>query len=79
MKDFVSNRRVSILAWASSLSILWALFVVPSGQPWAGLVWFGALAFLFVSSVVLVLGAATAPVLAPAIHAVDNQGTGRKS
>ena len=79
MKGFVSNRRVSILAWASSLSILWALFVVPGGQPWAGLVWLGALAFLLVSSVALILGAAMVPSLAPAIQAVDSQGTGRKS
>jgi VanZ family protein len=76
MKDVVSNRRVSILAWAAGLAILWAVFVVPSGQPWTGLVWLGALVFLLVSSVVLILGAATRPSLAPVIH---NQITGRKS
>ena len=33
MKDLVSNRRASILAVATSLSVLWSLFVVPGGQP----------------------------------------------
>ena len=78
MKDFVSNRRVSILVWAAGLSILWALFVVPSGQAWTGLVWFGALAFLLVSSVVLLLGVAAPASPAPVIQAIHNPTTGRK-
>jgi hypothetical protein len=79
MKDLVSNRRVSILAWSAGLSILWALFVVPSGEPWTGLVWFGALAFLLVSSVVLVMGVASPPALAPVIQAENGQTTRKKA
>ena len=79
MKDFVSNRRTSILAWAWSLSILWALFVVPFGQPWTGLVWFGALSLLLVSIAVLLLGAALPSSLAPAVRGADVQAKGRKS
>jgi hypothetical protein len=71
MKDLVSNRRVGILGWGVGLSILWALFVVPFGQPWTGLVWLGALAFLLVSSVVLLQGVASAPSLSRVVPAVD--------
>ena len=78
MKGFVSSRRTSILAWAWSLSILWALFVVP-GQPWTGLVWFGALSLLLVSIAVLLLGAALPSSLAPAVRGADVQAKGRKS
>ena len=78
MKGFVSSRRTSILAWAWSLSILWALFVVP-GQPWTGLVWFGALSLLLVSSAVLLLGAPLPSSLAPSIQGADAQAKGRKS
>ena len=77
MKDLVSNRRVSILAGAASLSIMCALFVVPFGLPWTGLVWLAALASLLVSSVVL--GVASAPSLAPVALAAAGQTTRRKS
>jgi hypothetical protein len=78
MKDFVSNRRVSILAWAASLSILWAIFVVPSGQPWTGLVWLGALAFLLVSTTVLMLGTAAPTSLVTVIESVEAEPKVRK-
>jgi hypothetical protein len=78
MKGFVSSRRTSILAWVWSLSILWALFVDP-GQPWTGLVLFGALSLLLVSSAVLLLGVALPSSLAPAIQPIDGHTTGRKS
>lgn len=78
MKDLVSNRRVNILAWGAGLSILWALFVLPSGQPWTGLIGFGALAFLFVSSVVLILGAGSPASPVPVIPAANGETLGRK-
>ena len=77
MKDLVSNRRASIFAVATSLSVLWALFVVPSGQPWAGLVWLGALAaltFLFVSTIVLLLRAGPPPSLVMVVPGAVGQG-----
>jgi len=79
MKDIVSNRRVSILAWAASLSILWAIFVIPNGRPWTGMVWLGALAFLLVSSTALLLGAGAKESLAPVILGVDDETRGRNS
>jgi hypothetical protein len=78
MKDFVSNRRVSILAWAAALSILWAIFVVPGGQPWAGYVWLAALAFLLVSTSVLMLGTAAPTSLVTVIESVETESTVRK-
>ena len=77
MKDLVSNRRVGILAGAASSSILGALFVVPFGLPWTGLLGLGALAFLLVSSVVL--GVEPAPSLAPIAMAAAGQTARRKS
>jgi len=66
MQDLVSNRRASIFAVATALSVLWALFAVPGGQPWAGRVWLAALAaltFLFVSTIALLLRAGPPPSL----------------
>jgi hypothetical protein len=71
MKDFVSNRRVSILATAVGLSILWAVFVVPGGRPWTGVVWVAALAFLLVSSVLLLLGTRRPTSLVTVIERVE--------
>lgn len=73
MTEVVSNRRVSILAAAAALSILWAIFVVPGGRPWTGLVWLGALVFLLVSSVVLLLGQAPPPALARNIRPLTDE------
>jgi hypothetical protein len=73
MKDFVSNRRVSILAWAAGLSILWAMVVVWSGQAWAGYVWLGSMALLLVSAAVMFLGAAQSTTLAAVIQTAEGQ------
>jgi hypothetical protein len=78
MADFVSNRRASILACAATMAILWALFVVPGGNPWTGFVWLGALAFLLVSSVML-QGLSSPPSPVPVIQAIDGPTKGRKS
>jgi hypothetical protein len=77
MQESVSSRRVSILAWATALAIGWAIFVVPGGAPWTGLVWLAALGFLLVSSTVLIVGAASpAPAVVPA---TEKHPTGRNS
>lgn len=73
MKELVSNRRVSILAVAVVLSILWAIFMVPGGRPWTGVVWVGALAFLLVSSVLLLLAAKPPTSLAAVIQGVEDE------
>jgi hypothetical protein len=73
MKDLVSNRRVSILAAAAGLSILWAIVVVWSGQAWAGYAWLGSIALLLVSSAVLFLGAARPTSLAAVIQGVEDE------
>ena len=73
MKDLVSNRRVSILAGAAGLSILWAIVVVWSGQPWAGYVWLGSISLLLVSAAVMFLGAARSTSLATVIQGVEDE------
>jgi hypothetical protein len=79
MKGLVSNRRVNILAGAGVLSILWAIFVIANGRPWNGLVWLSVLAFLLVSSVVLLLGAVPPTSLASVIQDVDDEPAKGKS
>jgi hypothetical protein len=71
LTEVVSNRRVSILAAAGALSILWTVFVVPADKPWTGLMWLGTLAFLLASSVALVLGAARPAALATRARPAD--------
>ena len=73
MKDFVSNRRVSILAAAAALSILWAVVVVWSGQPWAGYAWVATMAVLLVSAAVMFLGAAQSTTLATVIQGAEEE------
>jgi hypothetical protein len=72
MKGLVSNRRVSILAGAAGLSILWAIVVVWSGQPWTGYVWVATMALLLVSAAVMFLGAAQSTSLATVIEGVKD-------
>ena len=78
MKDLVSNRRVSILAAAAALSILWAIVVVWSGQRWAGYVWVGSIALLLVSATVLFLDAARSTTLATVIRGVEEEPRGKR-
>jgi hypothetical protein len=75
MKDLVSNRRVSILAAAAGLSILWAIVVVWSGEAWAGYVWVGSMATLLVSAAVMFLGAAQSTSLATVIQGAKEEPT----
>ena len=74
MHDFVSTRRVQIVAWAASLPILW--LVLSSGEPWAAVVWLGALGFLLVSSPALFLGGSTPATI---VHASEAARKGRQS
>jgi cytochrome c biogenesis factor len=78
MKDLVSNRRVSILAAAAVLSILWAIVVVWSGQPWTGYVWLATMALLLVSAALMFLGAARPTSLATVIQGVDDEPAARR-
>ena len=79
MKDFVSNRRVSILAWGAGLSILWAIFAASGDRPWAGYVWLGAMGLLLVSTAVMFLGGAPSTSLATVIQGVEDEPARRKS
>jgi hypothetical protein len=73
VKDFVSNRRFSILIGAAALSILWAVVVSLTGQPWTGVVWLGALAPLVAASAVVLLGTARPTSLETVIQGVENE------
>ena len=73
MKDLVSNRRVSILAAAAGLSVLWAVVVVWSGQRWASYVWLGTMALLLVSAAVMFLDSARSTSLAAVIQDAERE------
>ena len=77
MKDFVSNRRVSIVAGVASLLVLWAVIVVPGGPPWPGVISLSALAVLFVATSTLFLGRVAAPSMVPVVHSAEPQGKAR--
>ena len=38
MNDGVSNRRIRVVLWAASMSMVWAVFIL-QGFPWTGLMW----------------------------------------
>ena len=73
MKDLVSNRRVSILAWAAGLSILWAVFAVSGDRPWAAYVWLGGMALMLVATAVMFLGGAPSTSLVTVIQSVEDE------
>lgn len=79
MKEFVSHRRVMILAAAASLSILWAVLVVPSGPPWIAMATLAAVTLLLVSTVVLGLRTAQPTSLETVIRSVETEKPRRKS
>jgi hypothetical protein len=79
MKDLVSNRRVSILAWGAGLSILWAVFAVSGDRPWAAYIWLGAMGLLIVSTAVMFLGGTRPTSLATVIQGVEDEPAERKS
>lgn len=71
MKDFVLDRRT--IALIISVMLLWAVFVVPGGAPWTGVVWVSALALLFVTTAILLFGVARTPTMAEVIRGVESE------
>jgi hypothetical protein len=75
MKDFVSDRRVTVAASISMLLLGWSIFVNPGGS-WPGMLSIAALATLLViSTTVLLLGRTRAPAasLAQVIQEVEKE------
>jgi len=75
MKDFVSDRRVTVAASISMLLLGWSIFVNPGGS-WPGMLSIAALATLLViSTTVLLLGRLRAPAasLAQVIQDVEKE------
>ncbi len=81
MKDFVSDRRVTVAASISMLLLGWSIFVNPGGS-WPGMLSIAALATLLViSTTVLLLGRLRAPAasLAQVIQDVEKEPAHRPS
>ena len=81
MKDFVSDRRVTVAASISMLLLGWSIFVNPGGS-WPGMLSVAALATLLViSTTVLLLGRTRAPAasLAQVIQDVEKEPAHRPS
>jgi hypothetical protein len=75
MKEFVSDRRVTVAASISMLLLGWSIFVNPGGS-WPGMLSIAALATLLViSTTVLLLGRTRAPAasLAQVIQEVEKE------
>jgi hypothetical protein len=75
MKEFVSDRRVTVAASISMLLLGWSIFVNPGGT-WPGMLSIAALATLLViSTTVLLLGRTRAPAasLAQVIQDVEKE------
>ena len=75
MKEFVSDRRVTVAASISMLLLGWSIFVNPGGS-WPGMLSIAALATLLViSTSVLLLGRTRAPAasLAQVIQDVEKE------
>jgi hypothetical protein len=75
MKEFVSDRRVTVAASISMLLLGWSIFVNPGGS-WPGMLSIAALATLLViSTTVLLLGRMRAPAasLAQVIQDVEKE------
>ena len=81
MKEFVSDRRVTLAACISMLLLGWSIFVNPGGS-WPGMLSVAALATLLVISTgVLLLGRTRAPAasLAQVIQDVEKEPAHRPS
>ena len=75
MKEFVSDRRITVAASISMLLLGWSIFVNPGGS-WPGMLSIAALATLLViSTTVLLLGRTRAPAasLAQVIQNVEKE------
>ena len=72
MKDLVFNRRIgAATSITAAAMLLWAVFVVPGGAPWTGLVWLGALALLLVTSATLLFALSRTPTMAQVTRGVE--------
>jgi hypothetical protein len=81
MREFVSDRRVTLAACISMLLLGWSIFVNPGGS-WPGMLSVAALATLLViSTTVLLLGRTRAPAasLAQVIQDVEKEPAHRPS
>ena len=81
MKEFVSDRRVTVAASISMLLLGWSIFVNPGGS-WPGMLSVAALATLLViSTTVLLLARTRAPAasLAQVIQEVEKEPAHRPS
>lgn len=81
MKEFVSDRRVTLAACISMLLLGWSIFVNPGGS-WPGMLSIAALATLLViSTTVLLLARTRAPAasLAQVIQEVEKEPAHRPS
>ena len=81
MKEFVSDRRVTVAASISMLLLGWSIFVNPGGS-WPGMLSIAALATLLViSTTVLLLARTRAPAasLAQVIQDVEKEPAHRPS
>jgi hypothetical protein len=81
MKEFVSDRRVTLAACISMLLLGWSIFVNPGGS-WPGMLSIAALTTLLViSTTVLLLGRTRAPAasLAQVIQDVEKEPAHRPS
>jgi hypothetical protein len=58
MKNLLLDRRTHVLAWATVISFVWPLFVVPGGASWSGIIWAAALAGPFVIAATALVGRA---------------------
>jgi hypothetical protein len=81
MKEFVSDRRVTLAACISMLLLGWSIFVNP-GSSWPGMLSIAAMATLLVISTTVLLLARTrepAASLAQVIQDVDKESASRPS
>jgi hypothetical protein len=81
MKEFVSDRRITVAACVSMLLLGWSIFVNPGGS-WPGMLSIAALATLLVISTTILLLARTrepAASLAQVIQEVEKEPAHRPS
>ena len=75
MKDFVSNRQVSLIAAVASLLTLWAIVVVPGGPAWPGLMSMCAVAVLLAATARLALTGRSPASMSDVIHGIEGEKT----
>jgi hypothetical protein len=71
MKEFVSDRRTRVVISMSCIMLIWAVFVVPGGAPWTGMVWLGALPLLLVATATMLLSTARTPSMQQVLQGVE--------